>query len=157
MLLIMEAPIQWRTLEFEYKEKSADWYWTLGIVAVVGTLIAIILGNILFAVLIVIATFTVVLYASKHPDNVDFEINKRGIQAGNMLHPFGSLESFWIEEVREGSFKLLLTSKKTLSLQIIIPLANAPLDEVREYLIRNLPEVEQHESFTEHIVELVRF
>jgi len=157
MLYVMEESIHWKALEFEYKEKSTDWYWTLGIVAVAGTLIAIILGNILFAVFIIIATFTVVLYASKHPKNINFEMSMRGIQAGHILYQFSTLESFWIEEGREGSLKLLLTSKNTFALQIIIPLANAPTDDLREYLNRYLPEVEQHESFTEHVIELVRF
>jgi len=153
----MEESIHWQALEFEYKEKHADWYWTLGIVAVAGTLIAIILGNILFAVLIIIATFTIALYASKHPKLIDFEISARGIRAGHILHPFSTLESFWIEEGQEESLKLLLTSKKTFALQIIIPLANISANDVREYLSHRLPEVEQHESFTERIMELVRF
>lgn len=153
----MEESIQWKALEFEYKEKSADWYWTLGIVAVAGTLIAIILGNVLFAVLIIIATFTVALYASKHPKLIDFEISARGIRASHTLHPFSTLESFWIEEGKDESIKLLLTSKKTFALQIIIPLVKTSTHDAREYLIHRLPEVEQHESFTERIMEFVRF
>lgn len=153
----MEESIHWKTLEFEYKEKSADWYWTLGIVAVAGTLIAIILGNILFAILIIIATFTIALYANKHPKLIDFEISTRGIRADHILYPFSTLESFWIEEGRDGTIKLLLTSKKTFALQIIIPLANAPVHDIHEFLIHKLHEIEQHESFTERIMELVRF
>jgi len=153
----MEESICWQALEFEYKEKHADWYWTLGIVAVAGTLTAIILGNVLFAVLIIIATFTIALYASKHPKLIDFEISKRGVRAGHILQPFSTLESFWIEERDDGSFKLLLTSNKTFALQIIIPLVNAPTQDIREYLNHRLPEIEQHESFTERIMELVRF
>ena len=157
MLYPMEESIRWKTLEFEYKEKSADWYWTFGIVAVAGTLISIILGNILFAILIIIATFTIALYASKHPKLIDFEISTRGVRAGHILHPFNTLESFWIEEEQEKSLKLLLMSKKTFALHIIIPLTNAPAHDIREYLSHKLPEVEQHESFTERIMELVRF
>ncbi|MCH7756589.1 hypothetical protein IIC45_00675 [Patescibacteria group bacterium] len=153
----MEESIQWKALEFEYKEKNADWYWTLGIVAVAGTLIAIILGNVLFAILIIIATFTVALYASKHPKLIDFEMDARGIRAGHTLHPFSTLESFWIEEEHEGSLKLLLISKKTFALQIIIPLVKTSAHDIREYLNHRLPEVEQHESFTERIMEFVRF
>ena len=48
-------------------------------------------------------------------------------------------------------------SKKTFALHIIIPLTNAPAHDIREYLSHKLPEVEQHESFTERIMELVRF
>jgi len=152
-----KTTISWHALEFEPTAKSADWYWTLGIVAVSGVLIAIILGNILFAFFIIVASFVVILYARKHPKRILFEISPHGLRADNVLHPFNALESFWIDERKEASPKLLMTSKKTFAFQIVIPLGNAPREDVRAYLQEYILEIEQYESFIERITEWIQF
>jgi len=148
--------ITWRVRESEHADRSPDWYWTLGIIAIAGILIAIILDNILFAILIGIGAFTLALYASKKPEMVSFEIDHRGIRIDSTLHPFSSLESFWIDELQEDNPKLLLTSRKTLSLQIVIPLYSAPIHEVRSILKERIKEIEQGESIVDRVMELLR-
>ena len=149
--------ITWKIYEFEHHKKSADWYWILGIVALSLALISIFLDNILFAILVAIGAFTVALYASKSPKLLEVTLSKRGIHIDSETHPWGSLESFWIDDTREHHTKLLLTSKKTLATQLIIPLGDVSHEEVRAYLLRYIEEMPQGESVIERVMELVRF
>jgi len=152
-----EETIFWEALEFVHHKKSADWYWILGIVAVSGALISIMLENFLFAVLIVVGSSTLALHASKPPKKVTFSISRRGIQIDKVLHPFTSLDSFWVNEKDEENPKLLCTSKKTLSLQLVIPLTLELKDSVREYMSRYVPEIPQEEPIIERAMELFKF
>lgn len=148
--------ISWQALEFEHKDRSPDWYWTFGIISIAGILIAILLDNILFAILIAISVFTLTLYAHKKPSVISFEISHRGIRADSTLYPYLSLESFWVDETQEEAPKLLLMSKKTFALQIVIPLHSAPIYEIREYLKEYMQEVEQGESIIERVMEFLQ-
>jgi len=123
-----EDTITWEALEFEHLEKNTDWYWILGIVTVAGIILAILLENYLFALLVLVGAGTITLYARKSPEVVIFSVGKHGVQIGKVLYPYGSLESFWISELPVEGPKLLLTSKKILSLQIVIPLVDEQVD-----------------------------
>ena len=153
----MEDSITWEAPEFEYLEKRADWYWILGIVAVFGVILAILLKNYLFAVLVLIGAGTMALYAKKLPETVKFTVSKHGVQVNKILYPYSSLESFWVNELKGEAPKLLLTSKKILALQIIIPLVDTPPEDVRNILLRHVEEVEQGESVVERLSRFVGF
>ena len=148
--------IEWRALEFEPHEKTGDWYWLLGIVSVIGALIAIVFGNTLFAILIIIGGFIIGVYASKHPDTLDCAIDRRGIHINNFSYLFKDIDSFWIDESREDKSKILLTLKNKLSLQVTIPVENVDLDELHEYLSAYVHEEEQNESLTEQVIEWLK-
>jgi len=73
-----ENTIRWQGYEYDHQEKTSDWFWVLGIVALSSAATAIIFKNILFALLILIGAFTVALFAAKKPNLTHFEINRRG-------------------------------------------------------------------------------
>ena len=53
--MAQDVLLEWKGREYDHNPKSADWYWALGIIAVAATVAAILFGNYLLAVLIVIA------------------------------------------------------------------------------------------------------
>lgn len=145
-------PIRWSTLEYEERHRGADWYWALGIIAAGVAVTAVLLDNILFAVVIVIGTLVLMLHAARRPDEIEFEINEHGIVIGSRLYPFRGLESFWIPE--EGNPRILLHSKGLLSPQIAIPIGeDVSVREVHEFLGEHLREEEHEESLAERIAE----
>lgn len=136
--------IQWRAHEYEHREKSPDWFWVFGIIAITGIITAIILKNILFAILIVVGSLTLALYAIRKPNLTHFEINNRGIRIDNSLHPYISLDSFWVTDIEEERAPtLVIKSRKTLMPYIIIPLDDSVSSfEIRECLLSYLDEEE---------------
>lgn len=149
--------IKWRAPEFEHREKSADWYWILGIVTIVGALIAVIFSNILFAMFIIISGFIMGVYGSKNPDIIECEIDKRGIRINDNLYTFVSLHSFWIDETHKHHPVLLFTSKSTLSLQMSVLLPEEIADPVQDFLLSHMHEELQQESFTDRIMKWIHF
>jgi hypothetical protein len=151
-------PITWEAAEYEYRERTPDWFWALGIIAVSGAITAILLQDFLFAIVILLAAFAISLLAVRTPTIHRFEINERGVKIGSRLYPYITLESFWIEDRHEHlPPKLLITSKKPLVPHISIPLAQTDPRAVRNFLLRHMQEEEQHESVAHHILEWFGF
>lgn len=155
-IILMKAPIEWQAPEYYHREKSADWYWAVGIISLSAAATAIILDNVLFGVMIIIGAFTLSLYASRRPALVNIEINETGIKIGKIFYPYGNLESFWVEETHAYP-KILLKSKKVLVSHIVISTEEKDPDEIREFLRKHLTEEEQSEPLIHMIMEYLGF
>ena len=154
----IENTISWRGYEYDYHEKSGDWFWALGIIALSSTVTAIIFGNILFALLILIGAFTIALFAAKIPHLIHFEINKRGIAIDDILYPFKTLESFWIDEDKYEHHTIIIKSQRAIMPYIIIPLDKSiEFEDVRNILLTKLEEEELHEPISHRILEFFGF
>ncbi len=149
-------PIRWQAPEYTHYEKSSDWYWALGIVALSGAVTALILKNILFALFIIIAAFTVALFASRKPQLVHFELQRRGIAIDETLYPFNTLESFWIHEDEHGHHMLILKSERFFMPHIVIPLTQN-IEMIHDTLSERLTEEEMQEPVSHKILEFFGF
>lgn len=145
---------QWQTLEYEHKERTPDWFWAVGIIGAAIAATAIILHNTLFGLLIVIATFALIIHTIRAPRVMECEIDNRGVRVAHTLYPYGTLASFWIERDEE---KLLLRSQKLIMPLVVIPLRGTNPDAVREYLLEFLEEEELHEPLSQRIMEQLGF
>ena len=99
--------LNWQAHEYLYSEKTADWYWIVSIITISIAIIAIILNNIIFAILIIVSSFTLSLFASRKPEIIDVEINPSGVTVGKTHYPYAHLDSFWVE-TREFQPKIIL-------------------------------------------------
>ncbi len=149
-------PLTWSALEYEHRDRSNDWFWAVGIIALGGAILAIIFGNLLFGILIIVGALTLILYALRHPRHVSFEINARGIVLDGALFPYQTLESFWIHEHRVPN-KLIVKSQKVFMPFITIPLEGVTAADVRDLLNDYIPEEEVHESLSERVMEMLGF
>lgn len=151
--------ISWMAYEHSHRQRSDDWFWGVGIVAVAIAVLAVYFGNVLFGIFILLAAFTSIMVAHREPEVIPFEINKRGVQAGKILYPFSTIESFWIiDEDESGQDKLIMKSEKTLMPLIIVPLDdNLDFEEVRDYLLQFLNEEEMDEPLSHKIMEYFGF
>ena len=149
--------ISWQGYEYDHHEKSSDWFWALGIVALSSAVTAI-FKNILFALLILIGAFTIALFAAKRPHLVHFEITRRGVSIDDILYPFTTLESFWVDEDEHGHLTLILKSQRVVMPYIIIPLAESiEFENVRNILLSKLEEEELQEPISHKILEFFGF
>jgi hypothetical protein len=148
-----KEPLQWQAFEYGHRERSADWFWVLGIVALTSVVVFMILGNILFALLIIIAALLLALFAVRKPNVVFFEINERGIAANNTVYPYAALDSFCVHNPGEDRQpKLFLKSQKMLMPHVSIPLEGPSPEEVRTYLIEYIEEEDIPEPLPEKII-----
>jgi len=152
----MKDEISWQAPEFIAYEKGPDWYWAVGVISITLAVAAIIFGNILFAVVILIGSFALSLQATRDPEIRDFSVNRKGVQADETLYPYSSLESFWVEN-NPHEQKVILMSEKTWMPYIVLPIAEHDPEEIRNFMIEYLPEEEHQEPLTQKIMEYLGF
>ncbi|MFC1732229.1 hypothetical protein ACFL6I_18125, partial [candidate division KSB1 bacterium] len=103
-----------------------------------------------------IGAFTVALFAAKKPHLIHFEINRRGVAIDDVLYPFNTLESFWIDEDEHGHLTLIIKSERVIMPYIVIPIYDE-VDEIRDILLSKLEEEELHEPISHKVLEFFGF
>src|SRR3990172_1439757 len=89
--------ITWETLEHEHKDRTPDWYWAVGIIALATAVISIIYKNYLFAVFIILAAAVLTMFSFKKPDMMMIEIGEKGFKIKNEFYAYKMIKSFYIE------------------------------------------------------------
>jgi hypothetical protein len=156
----LPSALKWTSYEYEHEEKSSDWFWILGIIALAGAAAAAILGDILFSIVILIGAAVVALFALREPDVVTFELNGKGLRIDQKLYPFHTLDSFWVDHYEDEKEPVLLVkAKRLLEPLIIIPIDpnDVSPEEVRAFLMRFLMEEEHEEPLSHHFMRAVGF
>ena len=147
------APIRWRAYEHEHVERTRDWYWALGIFAACTALISAIFGNVLFALLILIAAATLGIHAKSPPPLVEFELSDRGIRVGETMHRYEEIVSFWVEDHDANPPVLLVDTIKWLSPNLVISLPDVDPKLVRAFLAERAEETPMKEPIWHKILE----
>ena len=148
--------IIWQASEYEHKEKTPDWYWALGVIAVSSAVISIIYKNYIFAVFIVLASAILFMFSLKKPEIMNMEINEKGVKIKDEFYPFEMIKTFWIEN-QGGEKKLLLHSSRILMPIIALPIEENLEGRIRSALSNNLKEEEMKEPATQKVMEYFGF
>ena len=132
--------LEWETLEYAPVERSSNWYWLVGVIALLFAIGAIVLKNFLLAILILLGAFTLMLYAARRPKQIKIVVSRRGIQIHNNLFPYHTLRSFWLHD-EEGDRKVVIQSEKLLMPHLHLPLTDdVDHESLRLLLLDFLPE-----------------
>ncbi len=156
---MQEDTIVWKGYEFEYKEKTTDWFWAVSIIIVSIASISIIYDNYLFALFIVLAGITSLTISKKEPSYRIYQLDKKGVTISKRLFPYKDLKSFYIEDGRFTPPKLLLKSTGVLSQIIVMPIETDMVngESIKQFLLDYLPEEELHEPIPHKIMEFFGF
>ena len=149
--------IEWDAHEYEHKERNSDWFWAVGIVSISVAIASVILGNIIFAILVLVSVFALSIFANRPPSTLHVVVDDKGITRGKVRYPYQTLQSFWIDTDHPHK-KIILRSEKLLMPLIIVPL-NDEIDEepLREKLSKVLSEEFHNLPFVERILEYLGF
>jgi hypothetical protein len=155
----LKPVIMWEAHEYIFREKTNDWYWAVGIIGACAAIVALVFGNILFGLLLIVATFTLCLYGAKKPVYLHVEVNHSGVMINRVLYPYITLKSFWVDNNSHlGTHsRLVLKSKKIASQMIVIPLNGVHPEELRDFLLDHIPEAEHVEPLAHHLLQLIGF
>lgn len=147
--------IEWQALDRKTHTHTPDWYWAVGIIAVSIAATAVILDNILFAVLVGISTTVLFLRTLQTPRQIHYALTSKGVWVGKEFTSYQTLESFSVRE--DDGPTLLIKAKSMTAPLMILPLGEENPDVVREYLANCLFEAELHEPLSKKIMELLGF
>ncbi len=149
--------ISWEAPEHHHIEKSGDWYWALGIIAVAGAAAMLVFNNTLFAFVILLGAITMVLVALRPPRLLPFAVMTRGIRIGNDLYTYSNLESFRIDEDAPHGPQLLIKSNRLFAPLIIMPLPEEYIDDIEALLLPRLKEEHLEEPLSHRLLEFLGF
>lgn len=149
--------IEWDAHMYEHKERSSDWFWAVGIVVASVAIASIILGDIIFGILIIVGSFALSLFINRPPETIHNSVDEKGITRSNILYPYDTLHSFWIDEDHPHK-KIILRSKKTFMPLIVVPLGEkSDTEKLHEVLAPRLEEQYYSLPFVEKLLEYLGF
>ena len=157
------AVFEWEGVEYEHRERGADWYWALGLLAVVGIGVSIYFSNILLAIILALGFGSIIFLSIRGPREHDVALTPRGIDIDGTLYRYPAVRSFWvaIEDIPDDAeyeprVRLFLSIPSLLHPRFMLPLADVDhAEEVRDYLLNYLEEAEQEPHFAEHVAEIL--
>jgi hypothetical protein len=149
---------EWQGKEYSFEQKSADWYWALGIVALAIIVACVLFNNILLALVVAAGAGSIALHAAKHPRIHRFQITDEGIAIDTNLYPFSNMLHFSVLEYADPSWppSLSVKTKSLLVPHLLIPIEGPDPLDVYEYVLNHLPEGRHDESVIDRLVDLLR-
>ncbi len=150
----MDNEIIWQAEEHHHTSKSADWFWVLGIAAVSASVISILFHNFFFALLVLVAAFTLALLARRTPNLVQFKINSQGFFVGTEQYAWDTVQAFYIKS-EDSPPKLLINTRKILAPHLLVPLPTHKIEGVRTLLAKYTKEEDLAEPVTHKVSEFL--
>lgn len=149
---------EWDADGYVFEEKSADWYWALGIIAVAAAVASVLFGNVILALLIIAAAGTLALSTLKRPRLHRFRITDEGVMIDENLYGYESILSFSVLEYIDPNLPptLSLRTRKPLAPHLLIPISGPDPVEIYEFLADHVEEGRHDESVVDRIIDLLR-
>jgi hypothetical protein len=152
--MVESHEISWNVVSHAAHERSNDWYWGLGAIAIGSAILSIIFGNILLAIIIGLGSLSIGVLAAKQPREHSVTLSPRGVSIDGTLYPYRSVHSFWVEE-HQGDPRLFLSMQGIISPHYSLYLGqDINPSDVRTYLKKYVQEEEQGPQFGEHVAEM---
>ena len=144
--------ISWHVDTHEHKERSTDWYWGFGLIALSGAGLSVFFGNYLFAVIILMGAASLGALLLRGPREHRVSVDPRGLSMDGTLYRWDKIDSFWVDDRK---VQLLVATQGILHPQLIIPLGDRGRGQnVRTYMKRHAREEEQQAHLGEHVADL---
>jgi hypothetical protein len=122
--------------------------------AVAAAAVSVWLGNLLFAIVILVGVGSLGALFLRGPREHAVRIDNRGIHIDGTLYPYRSIQSFWVER-DPGYPRLYLMTHAVVAPHVTLPLESVvQAEQVRSYLKRIVREEEQEPHFGEHLANM---
>ncbi len=156
-----DTVFSWEVDEYIERDRSNDWFWTVGLIVLTGIVISIILKNFVFAMFLLVAAGTLSVFIFRKPERLAVTIDNRGVQIEHTFYPYKELKQFWVEPEeggRNGVRQVFFMTSRTVIPELSIELTeDVDADKLRSYLLRKIPEGEIQESLAHQVMESLGF
>lgn len=148
--------IEWQAPEYKHEEKSMDFFWTIGVVALILFVFAIWQQNFVFAIFILVSAASLFLFSIRHPQVMTFVIETGGLTLGKDKYEWKKIKGFRIKKEADKAVLLVEINKYLLPVYTI-PLPLDMADQVRDSLTKVIPNIELEESKAMKFMEKLGF
>jgi len=145
-----DAAVEWDGQTHHHRERSVDWFWALGLIAVVAAVVAAWFGDVLFSAIVIIASVAIGIGVSRKPRDLAVRVDGEGIHVDNDTYSYESIRSFWIHTEFVPSPRLHLRTTYLMHPELSLTVPSLELaEEVRVLLLNHgILEDEQHTGGT---------
>lgn len=147
--------MHWRAQEFEESVRGHRWHLFAALLLILIIAFAIYMDAMVMAITFILIGIVGYIYMGKAPRVLNFMITYDGILAGKELYNFKTLKSFWIF-YEDGLKVISIHTDGYLSPFVHIPLADQDPVEVREILIKYIPEKEHEWTILDRLERLIK-
>ncbi len=148
--------LSWISPEYIQKERSIDWFWTIGLVSIIGAVGAIYFENYMFAILILLSGGMLFLFSIHTPRDVIYEISDDGLKVGDKEYKIKELKFFDFQKDKESTKLLIQTSGRFMPLLTII-IDPYMKESITKELSKVIERKEMEESFSLKIMDMLGF
>lgn len=160
MIFVMaRAPLfAWEGHEYRFEDKSADWYWALGIIGTAGVIASVLFGNALLALVIAAGAISLAIAAARPTRVHRFAIYEDGVAIDNDLYPFENMLHFSVLEYADETLppSLSIKTKTFLAPHLLIPIVDHDPVDIYDFVSLHVEEGRHDESVMDRLVELFR-
>jgi len=149
-----DQEILWTVQTHAHKERTTDWYWGLGVLAIAGAAASVFFGNALLAIIIGIGALSIGFLVARGPREHTVRLHRRGITVDGTLYRYASVQSFWVEHETEHPH-LFLSMTGLVTPHFSFPLeSESQGEQIRNFLRPLAKEEEQGPHVGEHLAEI---
>lgn len=131
--------ISWEVPEYEKHARSKRWYLVFGLVAIGLLIYAALTANFLFAIIVIIAGFVLILNDARNPQGVIVSLTTDGIIVGRKFYDYDELQNFAIVyKPNAGVKQLYFEFKSRTKHRLSLPLKDVNPLYIRENLLKYL-------------------
>jgi hypothetical protein len=153
---IGEILYKWEGPEFEKYEKSAHWYIIAALFILAMVAYALYANGPIMAITFILIGIVGYIYSQKEPRIVTFPITSKGVFADKELYLYENIFSFWIFYERTHTRVVSLHTKASMLPYVHIPFDDENPVELREMLLKNIPEIKQDPSLIDTLERVLR-
>ena len=130
--------VNWEAREhIEYK-KNAKWYVGLAIITICLCLIAVLLQQWTFLLLIIVAVIALLTYTMRSPRLLHYSLTDTGLSEGNNMYLFSDFRSFGVLS-EENHYSIVLMPKKRFATRVIVYFPEAEGEQIVDVFGARLP------------------
>jgi hypothetical protein len=148
--------IRWQATEYIHHDKSPAWFAGLGVVTIVLMGIAFFfVKSITFTILIPVMAATLVVYAYRPPQMLDYTLSRHGLHTNDRLYSFGEFKSFAVMHGEE-QYSILLIPTKRFQPGVSVYFPEEVGEAIVDMLAARLPMEERDIDFVDRLIRHLR-
>lgn len=150
----MDTEIRWVAQAYTQKNKHPDWYWAIGVIALVTAVFAIIYDNYFFGILVILGAVSIIYFDIKEPPFIEISIQSTGVLVNDHFYPYERIKSFCVNTEEH---ELYIILDRTVLNRISVSMADASPELIQETLLHYLPEKQEQKTDMDKILDHIGF
>ncbi len=147
--------VEWRR-ENTNRQKSADWYWVLAILACAGIIVSFLIGNLLLATIIGLSAVIMMLLAHAEPHETVCRLDHRHLQINDMTYRLRDMQAYHIDE-KDGELVMRFKTEHILLPVVIVHIPLEHAETIDMIMGSSVPAEYIDEELSHRLLEIFGF